>query len=46
MSLSNFKQMLKATPYSLSDFTEINPTTFNTTKGELLNSLYIRIITD
>ncbi|ABQ05097.1 hypothetical protein [Flavobacterium johnsoniae] len=46
MSLSNFKQMLKATPYSLSDFTEINPTTFNTTKEELLNSLYIRIITD
>lgn len=46
MSLSDFKQKLKSTPYSRNDFTEINPSTFNTTREELYKSLYNRIITD
>lgn len=46
MSLSDFKQKLKANSYNRNDFKEINPETFNTTREKLIESLYNRIITD
>ncbi|WP_158728095.1 MULTISPECIES: hypothetical protein [unclassified Flavobacterium] len=46
MPLSSFKQKLKSTPYSRNDFTEINPSTFGTTRDELMESTYNRIIND
>lgn len=46
ISLQAFKQKLKSTPYVVNDFTEINPNTFKTTREELIESLYYRIITD
>ncbi|REC63590.1 hypothetical protein DRF65_05720 [Chryseobacterium pennae] len=46
MSLQQFKQKLQPTPYVVGDFTEINPNTFGTTREDLIESLYYRIITD
>ncbi|MFC4383628.1 hypothetical protein [Chryseobacterium bernardetii] len=42
--LAIFKQRLKPSPYKRSDFTEINPTTFGTTREDLMESMYNRII--
>lgn len=46
MPLSSFKQKLKPTTYTRNDFIEINPSTFGTTREDLMESLYYRIITE
>ncbi len=46
MPLATFKQKLKSSIYGRNDFTEINPSTFGTTREDLIESLYNRIITE
>lgn len=46
MPLTTFKQKLKLSIYKRNDFTEINPSTFGTTREDLIESLYNRIITE